>query len=129
MFNWALVGLARLRGQGGFTEAATMKDAVAGYRLDSNPAKQFLIDYTTRDGETLLKASHLFEQYKKWAASGGFRPLAKNSFGKEVHRLYRGIEKVRRGGRGQQMACYAGVDYRDGAVSAEDATGAYPENF
>ncbi len=129
MFNWAIQGLARLRTQDEFTEVSSMNAALATYRLESNPAKLFLAEFTTEAPKVFLKCEHLFREYQRWAASEGYRPLSHTQFGKEVVRAYRGCQPVRRGKRGHQKKFYSGVDYQDGAISGEDLCNAYPETF
>jgi len=42
IFNWALLGLARLREQGRFTEPAACSRAVQEYRIDCDPVREIL---------------------------------------------------------------------------------------
>ncbi len=129
MFIWALQGLARLRKQGDFTQVEAMTEAVEEYKLDLNPAKQWILSHTVRVGGTLLWCDHVYRQYRKWAEAGNYRPLAISTFSKEVRRAYPGMEAVRRGGRGHQKKYYAGLDYLEDAIPMEEMVGAYPNNF
>ncbi len=47
--NWAVQGLLRLRGQGRFTESATMEQQVADYQRSSDSVLVFLSDFVEED--------------------------------------------------------------------------------
>ena len=42
IFNWALIGLKRLRSQNAFTKSAVVQAAVEEYKLESNSARMFI---------------------------------------------------------------------------------------
>lgn len=94
MFLWAIEGLKRLRQQGTFTRSAVCEEAAAGYRLESNPARQFLDDRCDADPDGKVVAAVLYESYQRWAKTNGYSPLSNGKFGGEVKRAF---PKMRRG--------------------------------
>ena len=106
LLNGALWGLQRLWQNKKFTTPqaiATMKEQ---YIKDNDPVAQFIeaadggeITYYSGIGETTLRidrsteATTVYYQYKAWAERSGYKPVADNSFGREMQRL--GYEKVR----------------------------------
>lgn len=96
IFNWALEGLRRLQTRGRFTEPVLCKEALDDYRIEANPAREFLLEAcedSDRQGE--IDASALYRAYHKWCESNGYRPLGNRQFGKEVRRVFRWVERVR----------------------------------
>jgi putative DNA primase/helicase len=45
ILNWAIAGLKRLEARGHFTESEKSKDAKGEFRVDANPARQYLLDH------------------------------------------------------------------------------------
>lgn len=130
IFNWALVGLYRLREQGGFTESKLMEEAISDYMMESNPARSFLmehVEHTSKPEEQLsfLKSSVLYKLYSAWTKDNGYKPLSEKQFGKEVKRLFPSMKKTQRGPRALRAWCYSGIDVVDGAFSAEDIMNGY----
>ena len=97
IFNWAVRGLHRLRAQKDFTDSQVMDDALADYKSEVNPARQFLVE-TCSAGEEGSKtySKELYEGYCKWCRQNGHNyPLSDMQFGKEVKRNFPNSEKKR----------------------------------
>ncbi len=111
IFWWAVLGLHRLRRQGGFTESEKSKAAVAEYREETNPARAFLHECCedgTGDAAAVF-SSTLYDAYCRWCKSHGYHSLGEATFGKEVLRVFPNAEKRRFGGKGSRQYGYAGV--------------------
>lgn len=127
MFNWAIVGLYRLREQGGFTESKLMEEALSDYMHETNPARAFLLDNfeAVIPSSPTIKTSFIYRKYKEWAINSGYKPLSEAQFGKEVKRAFLVSKRVRRGEKSDRAWGYVGIDVIDGAFSIEDVHDIY----
>ena len=119
IFRWALVGLARLRAQGCFTESSVMQETLREYKEEMNPARSFLQEYIEESMSGLIRSSELFRLYKKWIDENGYRSLSERVFGKEVARVFKKSKKVRRGGQSDRYWAYEGIEFSQDDVCGE----------
>lgn len=111
IFRWALVGLARLRAQNGFTESAVSNETLADYQAEMNPARAFLEETCRPCSSTVTMSRELYEQYAKWCAVNGHnRPLSERHFGREVKRRFP-LSVRKRETTGTRAWYYTGIDY------------------
>ena len=113
VLNWALEGLRRLRGNGWrFTRPAACQAALDEHRLESDPARSFLLDHYEMDaGAGPIPSEELYLAYRLWCDRNGHRnPLSNISFGKQIRRQFPGAQSatVRREGAGLQR-CWSGL--------------------
>ena len=115
ILNWAIAGLRRLRQQGGFTDARVCRAVLEEHRLDTNPARAFLLDHLRRAPGGSVVISDVYGQYKDWCEDRGHTRLDDRQFGKEMQRAFPGVERVRKpGGRRQKRPWfYRGVQLVD----------------
>ncbi len=117
IFNWALVGLSRLRNQAGFTDSELSTAALEDYRLESNPARAFLKEHLetcesqSSESPAGIKATFLYKLYSKWAESSGYRPMGERLFGKEVKRAFPVADRKRGGSRSDRFWFYANLKF------------------
>jgi P4 family phage/plasmid primase-like protien len=111
VFNWAVAGLYRLRKQGRFTQSTLCQEALADYRVESNPARGFLEEYCEANSLDKTESQELYDAYKTWCGKNGYRPLGEKIFGKEVKRVFPNAEKKRLGPRGDRFYAYQGVTF------------------
>ena len=88
VFNWALAGLMRLRARGRFDEPTVCKQHREEYKLDSNPAKAFLLEYCEADLGGKVSKTRLYQEYRSYCGESGFTPLSKTNLSKEVPRVF-----------------------------------------
>lgn len=89
IFNWAVVGLKRLRAQGRFTKSEVSQQAIEEYKSESNPARQFLEDgYEEAPSDIRTPSPEVYRAYKLWCTENCYSPLGERSFGKEVKRAF-----------------------------------------
>lgn len=112
VLNWAIAGLYRLRRQKGFTQSAKCNEALEDYRVETNPARNFLHDLCVADREAMISSKQLYEAYSKWCKSYGYRPLGERQFGKEVFRAFPKTKR-RRMGSGARFWAYDGILLKD----------------
>jgi phage/plasmid-associated DNA primase len=93
IFNWALVGLARLRTNRQFTFSQVCEDAKNDYKSECNPTATFLLENCRTDPQGRIPADALYKEYQSWASSNGYSPLGNNKFGGEVRRCFRRVER------------------------------------
>lgn len=109
MFNWSLAGLHRLRQQKQFTRSHVCEHALAEYRIESNPARIFLLDRCRESPDGQTPCGELYQAYRTWCQASGYSPLADRTFGKEVKRVFPKAERREIGPRGCRAYCYCGV--------------------
>jgi P4 family phage/plasmid primase-like protien len=113
IFNWALLGKARLRFQRRFTEPKISSEAREDYRSESNPARAFLQEQFEEcrpfDGD--IVSSETYQQYRTWCENHGNKPLAMNQFVKEIARVFPKSEQVRNiwGNDGRRQKGFRGI--------------------
>jgi P4 family phage/plasmid primase-like protien len=120
IFRWALVGLARLRRQGDFTESSVMNASLEEYKEEMNPARAFLQQHVEENNSGLIRSSELFRIYKKWCDENGYRPLSEKVFGKEVKRVFHQSSRVKRGDRSERYWCYERIQFSQESICGED---------
>lgn len=110
IFNWALDGLARLRSQDGFTDTAARQRAVEEYKIETNPAREFLLDqYEATDDAGYVAVERVYAEYKEWCKVHGYRSLGNRTFGKEVRRVFPRAYRHQVGSRRERTWVYRGV--------------------
>ena len=119
IFRWALVGLARLKRQNGFTESTIMNEALAEYKEEMNPARSFLLHYMEPSTNGMVRAGTVYRFYKKWAEENGYRNLSERSFGKEVFRTFRNSKRIYRGTRDDRYWAYQGIQFSQAEICGE----------
>lgn len=110
ILNWAIEGLRKLNAAGRFTVPENSKSMLEEYRRDSNPARAFLLEnYIASDNSEYVGCETLYNEYKSYCDSKGYRPLSDRTFGKEVHRAFPAVEHKRIGGRAAREWAYDGL--------------------
>ncbi len=119
IFNWALIGLERLRKQQSFTDSHLSREALEDYKIESNPARAFLLENldTTEGGG--VKATLIYKLYSKWAAENGYRPLGERIFGKEVKRAFPSSDRKKGGSRADRYWYYANLRFSSDEICGE----------
>jgi P4 family phage/plasmid primase-like protien len=97
ILNWAIEGAKRLRLQRVFTEPSASREAKQEYQLESNPARAFLHESYTFDATSTIQTTTLYYAYQHFCEMGGYKPLNEANFGKEVHRSFPGVKRVKLG--------------------------------
>jgi putative DNA primase/helicase len=97
ILNWALEGLRRLRMEGQFTRPRVCEEAIAAYRLDCNPAAEFLNENYRADATQSVVCQELYKHYQAWCLEHGYQPLGDNKFGVEVGRAFSQVQRKRTG--------------------------------
>lgn len=106
IFNWALLGLARLRERKQFTISRVAEEAKEQFREEFNPARAFLKDSCELSQSGLIVANLLYRIYCDWIKENGHRPLSEKQFGRELSRCFPSVKRIRKGDRGNQKWCY-----------------------
>jgi P4 family phage/plasmid primase-like protien len=92
ILNWALRGLHSLRLAKQFTIPHACRVASEQLRQDSNPARRFLQERYKVGPGCGTPTAWVYEEYREWCAATGHRPLADNTFGKEVVRAFKEVK-------------------------------------
>lgn len=106
---WAIAGLHRLQDQDGFTQSQSCAAGLDAYRLESNPARTFLLQEYQVDLASYVKCLDVYENYVKWCNATGHTPMADSSFGKEVGRAFKPVDKKNKQEAGERFNAYFGI--------------------
>ena len=109
IFNWALIGLDRLRRQDRFTASKVCEAAIAEYRTENNPARMFLAETCNESPGSETPCGQIYQASRAWCQSSGYSPLADRSFGKEVRRVFPNAERREIRGDGARFYVYLGI--------------------
>jgi P4 family phage/plasmid primase-like protien len=110
LLNWAIEGLRNLNAAGRFTMPADSKAMLEEYRRDANPARAYLLEnYQPSNNGEYVGCETLYNDYKSYCNSKGYRPLADRTFGKEVHRAFPDIKRKRPGSGNSRDWMYDGI--------------------
>jgi P4 family phage/plasmid primase-like protien len=124
VLNWALAGLWRLRGNKGFTKSQVCEDAKGVYRVECNPALEFVRDACHANPDGRVLSATVYDAYRKWCEGHGTHPLGERQFFKEVVREFGAqVQRVRSGGkdqRGKRPYYYVGIDFDQDAFEEGD---------
>jgi putative DNA primase/helicase len=110
ILNWALDGLARLRGRGGFRVPDSVKNATGHWQTTNDTAALFVGEECERDPGERTRANLLYSRYRSWCEENGHRPKAHTNIAEDWERL--GFERLKSGGR----TYWLGVRVRDPVV-------------
>lgn len=114
IFNWAVAGLQRLNANGRFTVPSMCRQAVEEYRVENNPAREFLQDnfrVSEKNPEAFVSCAEIYQQYRDYCEKNGYRPLGHRMFGKEAFRAFpEGITRDRKGPRIERFWAYSGLE-------------------
>ena len=119
IFRWALVGLARLRSQRGFTRSSIAEQAGDEYREESNPAQCFLAEHVEKAESFGIIKPLLYRLYRRWALENGYHPLAAGAFGKEVKKCFPEIESRYRGPKVSRFHIHKGIRFIGDKICGE----------
>lgn len=117
ILRWALIGLARLRTQGGFTKSVLMEEAIKEYQEEVNPARLFLTEHVEADQESVIPSKMLRHFYCLWCEENGYRPLADRSFGKEVKRVFRSADRKQKRNIQERIWVYEGIKFSQSTIA------------
>lgn len=97
ILRWAIVGLDRLKTNRAFTSSDICNQMIEDYQQDTNPAKEFLMDHCEfiDNEDYVIECTWLYKLYSMWCIANGNRPLANNSFGKEIVKIFPGVIRCR----------------------------------
>ncbi len=87
IFNWAMIGLKRLRAQGKFTSPAQVRGVTDQYRKESNPVALFVEEMCIVNPASHVQASAIYSAYKEWCKDNTFQAQSSKNFRHEMERL------------------------------------------
>ena len=110
ILNWALVGLKRLLDRRQFTTSKICDDAIAEYKLESNPAKVYMQEHLIADTDGHVVTQEIYQNYRDWASNRQYSPLGESKFSREMKKLFKKIERRKVTDRlGKQAWGYVGI--------------------
>jgi len=129
IFNWALLGLARLRQQGRFSRSRLVEQAREEYRAEMNPARMFLVDNLEHSQSGCIASRLLYKIYESWIKENGYRPLSERQFGKEITRCFPTSARTQKGGRQNREWCYLGIQFSKDEIAGQKTSDATLSGF
>lgn len=88
IFNWALVGLSRLRNRGHFVQPKSGSEAVIQLRNLSSPITTFVEECCEVSPELQILKDDLFAAWKRWCQRNGHAIGSKNTFSTKLYAAY-----------------------------------------
>jgi len=114
ILNWCVAGLQNLLERSHFVLPASSKAEVEGYRVNSDPVRQFAEELLQpcSDKNGWVRSGDLYQAYREWSSANGYMILASNQFSERLSAV--GYRKKRlNDGRyweakylGTSMSCY-----------------------
>jgi putative DNA primase/helicase len=118
IFNWAMVGLHRLRARGwDFIMPEESRRLLADYRESEDPIGLFLSEKCEMGPGLYTTGSELYRAYDAYCKTCNQRPETANMFGRQMTR--RGCKSVRPYQDGKRMRSWHGVRLLSGAGSID----------
>lgn len=120
IFNWALLGLARLRQQGRFTKSQLVETCREEYRKEMNPARAFLLEFCLETGTGAIPCKLLYYFYRMWSLENGHSgKLSDVNLGKEVRRAFKSCKRERMNRSGRPWG-YFGIQFSHDEICGEN---------
>ncbi|WP_294436274.1 phage/plasmid primase, P4 family [uncultured Victivallis sp.] len=88
IFNWALLGLAKLRTLQTFPECPEGKALKEDHRNSCDHERAFLQEFTEAAPGGWTSSDNLYKQYREWTLNNGYRAVGAANFKKAVKALY-----------------------------------------
>jgi len=110
-FNWALEGLRRLDGQGGFSHSKTVDEVQEQYERMSSPIKAFRIDHLEINPESVIPKDELYAHYVEYCVENQLPAKAKNIFSMLLYRELPKISETRIREEGKRIQCWKGITF------------------
>ena len=85
---WALFGLRRLVEQNGFSKCRASINAIAEFRDEVNPIREFFDDFLEPSEDGAVESQLLYSGYRHWCNSTGHNPLSDRAFGKQLRKMF-----------------------------------------
>jgi P4 family phage/plasmid primase-like protien len=109
IFNWAIHGLVNLSIRGTFPTCRESQDALDDYQIETNPAKEFLIDTYEPNPDGWVPSKDVYKDYSDWCQANGYRPLGSKLFGKEIRRAFPTVQRMYGGPKASRFWYYQGI--------------------
>ena len=85
IFEWALIGLDRLRKNKDFTPSDETAGELHNYRRLNNPVLCFAEEELEIDTEGMELKEHVYQKYRTWSGESGLQAYGKINFFRELH--------------------------------------------
>jgi len=119
IFLWAIRGLHRLRMQKDFSCSSVSSSGQEDYRIETNPAREFLIENVEESQSGQIRSEKLYYFYRRWAEQNGYKPLANKQFFKEFNRHFPDAKRRKGGTREGRYWCYDGIQFSRDDIHGE----------
>ncbi|MFC1782352.1 phage/plasmid primase, P4 family [Planctomycetota bacterium] len=109
IFNWGITGLRSLRATGKFIEPTASQEALDEYRIDCDPAREFLQEHYEADPLGAVQSGEIYQRYRRWCTEENHRPVSNRTFGKDIKRVFFGVKRARFGPKNERIYQYEGI--------------------
>jgi putative DNA primase/helicase len=127
IFNWAMVGLRRLRARGHFVQPDSSVALVERMADRAAPIRRFEKECLIRDPKLSTAEDAVYRAYKAWCENGGFKPGSKATLESNLCDAHQGTELRRPIEGGRRVWRYYGIGLTSAEKAAEKELSAYDE--
>lgn len=110
ILNWGLEGLARLTGQGRFTEPESSRDAVTSMQDTASPMSAFIRECCTKGPGAQVEVDRLYGAWRQWCLDNGRdKPGTKQMFGRNLQAAVPQVKTARPRAGATRVRVYEGI--------------------
>jgi putative DNA primase/helicase len=109
IWNWAFEGLKLLRARGSFPEPQIVQDAVAAYKREVSPVRQWLEEMCIVGADHKILTDAAFTEFQEWNDRNGYGHPSRRSFGRSLAAATSEVKKVQRRVEGRVQYFYQGL--------------------
>lgn len=120
IFVWALKGLSDLQDMNMFPEHSIGEAIKAKHKSACDPIGTFLAESFEAVDSCKLESAYIFDKYKLWAGSAGYRIANRGIVNREVERVFSLEKKVIKKSNGKTCQGFNGIGVIPGAFPIED---------
>ncbi len=112
IFAWSMIGLDRLRRNGGFTNSDETRETLYGYHRLNNPVICFVEDACTLDEAAVVGKVELYKAYRGYCSENGYQPFSRENFFRELYSAKTQLKNTRVSQNGDRVRMVSGIELK-----------------
>ncbi len=109
IFAWAVEGLQRLWGQGGFTQCDETERLLLDYRRVNNPILAFVEDRCTLGDDYETSKREIYQDYRSYCGESGYQIMNIENFFRELYAANNSLRQLRHRADGKIVRYVSGI--------------------